>query len=76
MLWKNRTGCGVYNTNILLEDFEENGFDYSKVIHGFKDRGFIETSIDGREITRMQIQKWIKWLIMLLCRMGYEQGNF
>lgn len=45
--------------NILRQALEENGFDYSKVTRGFKDRGFIETSIDGRGITRMHVQKWI-----------------
>lgn len=40
--------------NILRQALEENGFDYSKVT-----RGFIETSIDGRGITRMHVQKWI-----------------
>ena len=45
--------------NILRQALEENDFDYSKVTRGFKDRGFIETSIDGRGITRMHVQKWI-----------------
>ncbi len=45
--------------NILRQALEENGFDYSKVTRGFKDRGFIETKKDNKGIDRTQVQKKI-----------------
>lgn len=45
--------------NILREALEESGFDYSKVTRGFKDRGFIETQIDHKGHSKMQVQKKI-----------------
>ena len=43
--------------NILRQALKENGFDYSKVTRGFKDRDFIETCIDSKGHTKMQVQK-------------------
>lgn len=45
--------------NILREALEENGFDYSKVTRGFKERGYIETRIDNKGVDRTQVQKKI-----------------
>lgn len=49
--------------NILREALEENGFDYSKVTRGFKDRGFIETQIDHKGHTKMQVPKKINGIV-------------
>lgn len=49
--------------NILREALEENGFDYSKVTRGFKDRGFIETRIDNKKHSKMQIPKMINGIV-------------
>lgn len=43
--------------NILREALEENGFDYLKATHGFKERGYIKTRIDNKGIDRTQVQK-------------------
>ncbi len=45
--------------NVLRQALKENGFDYSKVTRGFKDRGFIECKKDNRGIDRTQVQKKI-----------------
>jgi len=43
----------------LRAALEEQGFDYSKVTRGFKDRGYITTRRDAKGNTRMQYQKRI-----------------
>lgn len=45
--------------NVLRQALKENGFDYSKVTRGFKDREFIECKKDNRGIDRTQVQKKI-----------------
>ena len=45
--------------NILRTALEENGFDYSKVTRGFKDRNLIEAKKDNKGIDRTQVQKKI-----------------
>ena len=45
--------------NILRQALEENGFDYSKITRGFKDRRLIECKKDNSGINRTQIQKKI-----------------
>lgn len=45
--------------NILRQALLENGFDYSKITRGFKERNFIETKIDNKGHTKMQVSKWI-----------------
>ncbi len=45
--------------SFLRAAFEENGFNYSKVTRGFKERGFFESNIDSEGVNRMQIQKRI-----------------
>ena len=45
--------------NILRQALEENGFDYSKVTRGFKDRELINTIQDKHGITRMHVLKRI-----------------
>ena len=45
--------------NILRQALEENGFDYSKITRGFKDRELIECKKDNKGINRTQIQKKI-----------------
>ena len=49
--------------NILRQALEENGFDYSKITRGFKDRGFIETQIDYKGHTKMQVPKKINGIV-------------
>lgn len=49
--------------NILREALEENGFDYSKVTRGFKERGYIETRIDNKGHSKMQISKMINGIV-------------
>ncbi len=49
--------------NILRQALEENGFDYSKVTRGFKDRHFIETQIDYKGHTKMQVPKKINGIV-------------
>ena len=49
--------------NILRQALEENGFDYSKVTRGFKDRGFIETALDTKGHTKMQVAKRINGVL-------------
>jgi len=43
----------------LRAALEEVGFDYSKAIRGFKDRGYITTRKNAKGNTRMQYQKRI-----------------
>ena len=45
--------------SILRQALSDNGFDYSKVTRGFKERNFIETKIDNKGHTKMQVSKWI-----------------
>lgn len=45
--------------NVLRQALKENGFDYSKVTRGFKDRNFIETCFDSNGCIKMQVQKKI-----------------
>ena len=45
--------------NILRQALSENGFDYSKVTRGFKERKLIETKIDNKGHNKMQVSKWI-----------------
>lgn len=45
--------------NILRQALTENGFDYSKITRGFKERNLVETKIDNKGHTRMQVPKWI-----------------
>lgn len=45
--------------NILRQALTENGFDYSKVTRGFKERKFVETKIDNKGHTKMQVSKRI-----------------
>lgn len=45
--------------NVLRQALKENGFDYSKVTRGFKDRELIKTQKDVHGVNRMHIQKWI-----------------
>ncbi len=45
--------------NLLRQALEENGFDYSKITRGFKDRGLIKCKKDNSGINRTQIQKKI-----------------
>lgn len=45
--------------NILRQALLENGFDYSKITRGFKERNFIETKIDNKGHSKMQVSKWI-----------------
>lgn len=49
--------------NILCPALDENGFDYSKVTCGFKDRGFIETQTDYKGHTKMQVSKKINGIV-------------
>lgn len=49
--------------NILRQALDENGFDYSKVTRGFKDRGFIETQTDYKGHTKMQVSKKINGIV-------------
>ncbi len=49
--------------NILRQALEENGFDYSKVTRGFKDRGFIETALDTKGHVKMQVPKRINGVL-------------
>ncbi len=49
--------------NILRQALEENGFDYSKVTRGFKDRGLINTTKDKNGVTRMHISKRINGVL-------------
>lgn len=49
--------------NILRQALEKNGFDYSKVTRGFKDRGFIEVQIDYKGHTKMQVPKKINGIV-------------
>lgn len=49
--------------NILRQALEENGFDYSKVTRGFKDRGFIETALDTKGHIKMQVPKRINGVL-------------
>lgn len=49
--------------NILRQALEENGFDYSKITRGFKDRNFIETQIDYKGHTKMQMSKKINGIV-------------
>ena len=43
----------------LRESLEESGFNYLKVTRGFKENGLIETVVDNKGHTKMQVQKWI-----------------
>lgn len=45
--------------SILRQTLLENGFDYSKVTRGFKDKGFVVTQTDSNGHERMQVQKKI-----------------
>lgn len=45
--------------NILRQALLENGFDYSKITRGFKDKGFVTTQTDSNGHERMQVQKKI-----------------
>ena len=45
--------------NVLRQALKENGFDYSKVTRGFKDRELIKTQKDVHGVNRMHTQKWI-----------------
>ena len=45
--------------NVLRQALSENGFDYSKITRGFKERNLVETRIDNKGHTKMQVQKWI-----------------
>jgi len=49
--------------NILRQALEKNGFDYSKVTRGFKDRGFIETALDAKGHAKMQVPKKINGIV-------------
>ncbi len=49
--------------NILRQALEENGFDYSKVTRGFKDRELINTIQDKHGITRMHVPKRINGVL-------------
>ncbi|MDR1628540.1 MAG: DUF927 domain-containing protein [Oscillospiraceae bacterium] len=49
--------------SILRDALEENGFDYGKIIRGFKERGFIETQKDAKNIVRMQVSTRINGII-------------
>ena len=49
--------------NILRQALEENGFDYSKVTRGFKDRNFIEARTDSHGHVKMQVPKSINGIV-------------
>lgn len=49
--------------NVLRQALKENGFDYSKVTRGFKDRNFIETRTDSRGHIKMQVSKSINGIV-------------
>ena len=48
--------------SILHQALSENGFNYSKITRGFKDKGLILTQIDSDGHERTQIQKKINGL--------------
>lgn len=49
--------------NVLRQALKENGFDYSKVTRGFKDRNFIETRTNSRGHIKMQVSKSINGIV-------------
>lgn len=49
--------------NVLRQALKENGFDYSKVTRGFKDRNFIETRTDSHGHVKMQVPKSINGIV-------------
>lgn len=49
--------------NILRQALLENGFDYSKFTRGFKERNFIETRIDNKGHTKMQVPQRINGVL-------------
>lgn len=49
--------------NVLRQALKENGFDYSKVTRGFKDRNFIETRTDSHGHIKMQVPKSINGIV-------------
>lgn len=49
--------------NILRQALSDNGFDYSKITRGFKERNLIEIKIDNKGHSKMQVPKWINGIV-------------
>ena len=63
--------------NILRQALSENGFDYSKVTRGFKDKGLILTQTDSEGRERTQLQKKINGINKrCFCIEGILEENF
>ena len=49
--------------NVLKQALEENGFNYSKVTRGFKDKNLIETRVNNDGHVKMQVPKKINGIV-------------